>query len=272
MIASKNGGESFAGRMSQVRFALRSISLAAILSVAVLSPAAARDISFSGRSWAVTAGPMDDPAAPNRFSGDVRSVWVDGGGRLHLRVRRNAQTWDSAEIACSRPLGYGTYSFALETDVGALDPNVVIGLFTWSDDDAFADREIDIEFSRWGDPAAADAQFAIQPYALRGHLVRFNVPRGIRRSTYSFRWEPASVAFAGYAAAILSAAVPPPGDARVHINIWLAGARAPIDRREAELVVDRFNFTAMDAFIVGGQATLAHNVVPTFMVGQGGTR
>jgi hypothetical protein len=215
------------------------------MSAAVISPAAARDISFSGRSWTVTAGAMDDPAAPNRFSAGTRSVWVDDGGRLHLRLRRDGRTWYSAEIACTTPLGYGTYSFAVDTDIGALDPNVVVGLFTWSDANAYSNREIDVEFSRWGDPAASNAQFAVQPYAVRGHLVRFNVPRGVKHSTYSFRWEPASVAFSGFASALLHGAVPPAGNARVHINIWLAGARAPIDKREAELVVSQFVFNAI---------------------------
>jgi hypothetical protein len=223
---------------------LRSFSLVAALMLCVISPAVARVVTFSGRSWLVTAGRIDDPSAPNRFSADQRNVWVDGRGRLHLRIRRDGNGWDSAEVTCAKPLGYGSYRFALDTDVGALDPNVVVGFFTWSDDDLFANREIDMEFSRWGDPAAADAQFAVQPYASRGHLVRFNVPRGIQRSAYSFRWSQASVAFEGFASAVLRDGVPPPGDARVHINIWLAGARAPIDGREAELIVENFGFSA----------------------------
>jgi hypothetical protein len=187
---------------------------------------------------------MDDPAT-SRFSADARSVWVDHAGRLHLRLRRDGADWYSAEIACTRPLGSGTYALDLDTDVGALDPNVVIGFFTWSDDAAFSNREIDVEFSRWGDSAAADAQYAVQPYAKRGHLVRFNVPRGIARSKYSIVWEPASVVFDGYAHARLDDGVPPPGNARMHINIWLAAGRAPIDGREAEVVVEKFTFTPM---------------------------
>jgi hypothetical protein len=223
--------------------ALRLFSLAAVLTFCALTPAMARDVEFSGRTWVVTAGRIDDPSAPNRFSADDRSVWVDAGGRLHLRLRRDGNAWFSAEVSCAKPLGYGTYRFTLETDIGALDPNVVVGFFTWSDDDAFANREIDMEFSRWGDPAAQNAQFAVQPYALSGHLVRFNVPRGMPRSTYDLRWDRASVTFNGYKNAVLHDGVPPAGDARVHINIWLAGARAPIDGRDAELVVDTFVFT-----------------------------
>lgn len=224
---------------------MRSVLLAASMTIAVFSPATARDITFSGRTWIVTAGSLDDPAAPNRFSADSRSIFVDERGRLHLRLRHAGGTWYSAEIACTKPLGYGTYSFDVDTDLGALDPNIVVGLFTWSDDEAFANREIDVEFSRWGDPAASNAQFAVQPYETPGHLVRFNVPRGARRSTWTIRWEPSSVAFAGYASAVLRDAVPPPGNAVVHINIWLAGARPPIDQRDAELIVDKFEFSPL---------------------------
>lgn len=217
--------------------------LAALLALCVCSQVEARNVEFSGRSWRVTNGRLDDPSAPNRFSADARSVWVDSSGRLHLRLRRDGHAWDSAEVACAQALGYGVYRFALDTDVGALDPNIVVGFFTWSDDDAFANREIDVEFSRWGDPAAANAQFAVQPYALPGHLVRFNVPRGIQRSTYSFQWNRETVTFSGRIDAVLRNGVPPPGNARVHINVWLAGARAPIDGREAEVIVENFAFT-----------------------------
>src|ERR1700681_3474110 len=152
------------GRTPPIVIALRLYLLAAILTLCVFSPASARDIAFSGRSWVVTTGRIDDPSAPNRFSADERSVWVDTRGRLHLRLRRDGRAWYSAEVTCAKPLGYGIYQFAIDTDVGALDPNVVVGFFTWSDADAFANREIDLELSRWGDPAAANAQFAVQPY------------------------------------------------------------------------------------------------------------
>jgi hypothetical protein len=232
-------------RTAHIVIALRSLLLAAVLAMCSVSPAAARNIEFSGRSWVVKAGQSDDPSAPNRFSADKRSVWVDALGRLHLRLRRDGHAWFSAEVACAQPLGYGMYQFAVDTDAGALDPNVVAGFFTWSDDDAFANREIDIEISRWGDPAAANAQFAVQPYTSPGHLVRFNVPRGTSRATYGLRWEPGTVTFNAYKSATLRTAVPSPGDARAHINIWLAGARPPIDGHESELIVENFVFTPL---------------------------
>ena len=226
------------------RFAVLASLLAGVAILLMLAPApcAARDITFSGYSWSVVSGALSGTDDPNRFSDDEKSVWVDGAGRLHLRLRRDGDSWYSAEVLCTTALGYGTYSFALDGDMASLDPNVVVGLFTWSDDDAFDNREIDVEFSRWGDPAAPDAQFAIQPYAAPGHLARFNVPSGVRRSWYSFRWEPETVTFAGYASAIFRSGVPPAGDARVHINIWLVAGRAPIGGRDAEVVLERFVF------------------------------
>jgi hypothetical protein len=251
VISTANSTRTETGRVRR-RGRAQWLSIAAALVVGVagvvgggVTPAAARSITFSGFSWSVAEGVMDDPAA-SRFSADERSVRVDGAGRLHLRLRRDGAVWYSAEIACTQALGYGTYAIELDTGVGALDPNVVVGFFTWSDDDAFTNREIDVEFSRWGDPAAADAQFAVQPYAQRGHLVRFNVPRGNARMRYAFSWQPARVAFDGYAHAVVDNGVPPAGNARVHLNIWLAAGRAPINGREAEVVVEKFTFTPME--------------------------
>ncbi|MDQ4089270.1 MAG: hypothetical protein M3163_03045 [Actinomycetota bacterium] len=48
---------------------------------------------------------------------------------------------------------------------GRLDPNVVLGLFSWSDDPAYNYREIDIEVARWGDVAGdTNAQYVVQPW------------------------------------------------------------------------------------------------------------
>ena len=70
--------------------------------------------------------------------------------------------------------GYGSYRFELDSDINNLDPNVVLGLFTWSDDPAWEYRQIDIECSRWTNPADTDnSQFVVSPYYLNGHLVRY---------------------------------------------------------------------------------------------------
>ena len=45
--------------------------------------------------------------------------------------------------------------------------------FTWSDTSGYANGEIDLEFSRWGDPGAPNAQYVVQPYHWPGHLMEF---------------------------------------------------------------------------------------------------
>jgi len=38
--------------------------------------------------------------------------------------------------------GYGRYEWTVASDVRDLDPQAVVGMFTWSDDDAFHNREL----------------------------------------------------------------------------------------------------------------------------------
>ena len=73
--------------------------------------------------------------------------------------------------------GYGTYRFYVDTAPQKIDRNVTLGLFTWSDAPGYAHREIDVECGTWGNASDANnAQFVVQPYRPRGHLIRYYVP------------------------------------------------------------------------------------------------
>jgi len=79
-------------------------------------------------------------------------------------------------------------------DTSHLEPAAVFSMYTW--DEAGADpnhRELDVEISRWGDPANKNAQFVIQPYHVPANVARFSAPAGVL--THSFRWEPDRVLF-----------------------------------------------------------------------------
>ena len=210
--------------------------------------AATRTISFSGLEWTVKAGSTAIGPGPNFFSASPSNVWVDKGGRLHLKITRSQGRWWSAEVIGTRSLGHGTYTWTLDSRVDALDPNVVLGLFTWSDSPAFANREIDIEFSRWGNPlATANGQFVVQPHSAAGHLQPFRqLP--VARSQHGFTWVPGSVAFASVGGSVpawsyLGADVPPAGDERPRMNLWLNGGAAPTDGRPVEVILSAFRFT-----------------------------
>lgn len=204
-------------------------------------------LSFAGRTWTIKRSSSLVGPGPNRFS--AAGTWVDGAG-LHLRIAKDANgRWQSAEVHLPASLGYGTYTWTLASRVDALDPNVVLGLFTYESDV----REIDIEMARWSDAAdPTNAQYVVQPWDLQDHLVRFTQP-SIATSVHRFTWSPGRVEFASRSAdgawhtawSHVSADVPPPGGERVHMNLWLYGGRAPSDGRAAEVVISDFTYAPL---------------------------
>lgn len=222
-----------------------------IAGIASFCPAvAARTIDFSGISWQVRSNAVPRGPGPNRFSDSAENVWVDSEGRLHLRITHAGEVWSCAEVTSAEPFSYGTYRWVLDTPVHDLDPNVVLGLFSYSSDT----NEVDIEFARWGNTRAANAQYVIQPSP--------GVPRGLSSwniaaespSTHSFTWAPydrearpdnvayASLGSAGQPlqSARLSQPVAPAASQRIHINLWLDRGRPP--QREVEIIIRKFEF------------------------------
>lgn len=213
-------------------------------------------VGFSGYTWNVKSSSGKVGPGPNYFSASPSNVWVDAGGRLHLKITKNRNRWSCAEVVNAQTLGYGTYRFYLDSAVDTLDPGVVLGLFTWSDPAPDNHREIDIEFSRWGSATNQNSQYVVQPYSLASNIHRFNVPAGNPQSTHSFLWQPASVAFQslkGLLAAPTDSSsilqqwtetngVPASLDEHARMNLWLYQGRAPRNGLPAEVVVNRFEF------------------------------
>lgn len=209
-------------------------------------------IAWSGETWAIKTSRSPVGPGPNVFA--KSNVTVDPQGALHLRIARDATgTWTAAEIIGPRTYGYGTYAFTLDSSVGALDPNVVLGLFTWSDRARYANREIDIEFARWGNAAdPTNAQFVVQPHDIATHLHRFSQPGG-GGTTHRFTWRPGRIDWesrdaAGATIAVFTytgADVPPSGDERVRLNLWLFNGAAPMDGQSVEVVIRSFGFTPL---------------------------
>ena len=187
---------------------------------------------------------------PNYFSASTENVWVDTSGRLHLRITLRNGRWNCAEIIGADSFGYGTYTFRIGSPVDALDPNVVLGLFTWSDKAAYAHREVDVEFARWGNPTdPTNAQYVVQPYDAADHLHRLTQPAGASPTVHDFRWMPGRLDFSSYDLTGWSHAwshagsdVPKPGGENVRLNLWLFGGAAPTNGREVEVVIDSFTF------------------------------
>lgn len=219
-------------------------------SQAVVQAAATRTITFAGIQWAVksSSGALWGPG-PNKFSAAPGNVWVDEDGRLHLKITREADGWQCAEVVALQSFGHGSYRYTVESELADLDPQVVLGLFTWSDDAAFHHREIDIEFSRWGQPLdTTNAQYTVQPYTSSANLLRWTLPAGHGPTVHSFRWTKASVAFETSAAGISlkqwsytrRAGIPKPGGENPRINLWLFQGLAPTNGQSVEVIVSRF--------------------------------
>jgi len=230
--------------------------LALFLTLSAALVFAQRTISFSGYTWGVKASSGKVGPGPNYFSSTTDNVWVDSTGRLHLKITKKSNKWYSAEVYLNASLGYGTYRFYLDSAVDGLDPNVVLGLFTWSNDPAYNDRELDIEFSRWGDKFNQNAQYVVQPYNLAGHLYRFQEPANHPQTTHTFLWKSDSVFFQSWtgqtatpgpviAQNLFLDGIPPTGSEVVHMNLWLNQGHAPTNGGAAEVIVKRFEFAPL---------------------------
>ena len=219
-----------------------------------------RWLGFSGYDWWVKTRTGLVGPGPNYFSDSTNNVWLDALGRLHLRITNRSNQWQCAEIVSARTFGYGSYRFQVDSIVDDLDLKAVLGLFTWSDDPAYADREIDVECSRWGNAADTNnAQFVVQPYDTAGHLVRYAVPAGVTDTTHLFTWETNRVSFqslrGGYSpnpdptniisSWLYALTTSQSGDENVRLNLWLFGGSPPAGNAEVEVVIKCFEFVPL---------------------------
>jgi len=234
------------------------VSLFAYPYTTICRPHGSRTLSWSGFEWTVKtsvgANLLPLGPGPNIFSDNDTIVWVDNLQRLHLRIAKHGNAWYCSELICKSSLGFNHYSFDVDGRVDLLDPNVIAGIFTW-DDCSLMDhppnnyfREIDFEFSRWGDPLNKNSQFVIQPYDITGNCNRFNMDlTGLSHSVHEFTWHPDSVVFkstwgnSSYSWKYTNHTyMPSPGNENVRINLWLYYGRPPTDLMNAELILNSF--------------------------------
>jgi hypothetical protein len=224
--------------------------IAAVGSVKGAASPPSPSIHLSGYEWRVRNAPSSRGGRVNKY--DPRNAWIDASGAMHLRIAKLDGEWACAEVSLTRSLGYGTYSFTVR-DTASLDPAVVFAMFTW--DYAQADQnfgETDIEISQWGDSAAQNARYTIQPHYLPANVFQFAAPAGAL--THSFRWEPARMTFRtvqgrergsgmpAIAEHIFDSGVPSPGIESVRMNLYLYGhSKAPFTNG-AEVAIERFEY------------------------------
>jgi hypothetical protein len=221
-----------------------------------------RVIDFAGHNWRVK-GPGFFGPGPSFFGDSPNNVWVDAQGQLHMTIKNIGGTWQSTEVTLEEPLGYGDYIF---TTVGRLDlmpANVVLGLFLWQYPVCYdpanpwnLHNEIDVEISRWGNPANDVAQFVVQPYYVSSNISRFDITYSKGELvSYALRWLPDRIEARAWrggpsdetpstliASWVNSGAyLPRPEQPRVHINLWQLDG-PPADGQDQDVVFDAFRF------------------------------
>lgn len=243
-------------------------------------------VHFSGYTWDVkiseeyAIGP-----GPNYFSGYYEDVFVDEQGYLHMRIAEHDGKWYSSEVVSQMAMGYGTYTFVVQGDLENIPDNITLGLFTWDNNTFFeqANSEIDIEFSKWGNPTLHNTlHYSVQPvnfgpyYPERtnnpvtapGELIGVTTHQFIWTDTLitwkSFRGEDADAEFQiaswnfdldnpariknenGNSSAPI--VIPAPGETtNARINFWLLPwvSPSPTDGMEQEVVIRKFVYQAL---------------------------
>ncbi len=219
-----------------------------------------QSVDFSSRRWIVRRTTKPEGPGGNTFGGKDINVVANADGSLTLRISQKDGLWYAAEVTSQLRMGYGEYIFRLRTPPKDLDPNVVLGLFTYSGGAAYNHREIDIEFSAWGiKNSPVKGQYVIQPYQNPGQLFTFDISRIKEPASYSFIWTEGRIDFSSWKGSgprpadgspdMLAAwsfadpkAVPRPSP-NVHMNLYLVkGEVPPAGRGLTEVTIDSFEF------------------------------
>lgn len=221
-------------------------------------------IHFSGYNWQIKTA--HTPTAPhnNYFSGSKQGIEVDSKGFLHMRIFKTLGRWWCSEIISEDSFGYGTYLFHTNARLDTLDQNVIFAFFTWEFNQEVFNREIDIEFSRWGGQLKyANAQYVVQPFLNKGNLYRFMLELSGGYATHLLRWTPETLEFTTYGGhyaldrldspdfpkenilhhwVYTGDDIPEPGDENVRFNLYLFEGKPPSDNRALEVVIHYFEF------------------------------
>lgn len=213
-------------------------------------------IKFSGFNWVIkdSKNRITGPGK-NYFSNSEENVWVDSLGKLHLRIAQRDEKWYCSEVRLTQSLGYGRYVFYIDPLPQDLDKDMVIGLFMYDHlDTSNFHKEIDIEFSRWGDKKNDNSQYVIQPYENQPHRFQtdLKLPTKHSISVRKRKIEFSSVynILAHHDSTKLTIQkwkykpenVYRTGDEKVSMNVWLYKSSEPASLKPVEVIISGFEF------------------------------
>lgn len=213
-----------------------------------------RELEFGNLHWRMKTSLTPTAPGPNYYRGTEDAVWVDDWG-LHLTIKEQQGHWWATEIFTRERVGYGTYTFTVETDIEQYDPNVVAGFFTWDTSPEEYNREIDLEFAAWGENDGTKIQYVVQPYTDSSRILVFKPDLDGSTTTHRIIWTEEGVAFSSYhgsvdpdeesSEALLikrwnHSSSPTEGRVRFRINLWLYQGNVPLGPEH--LVITSFSF------------------------------
>jgi hypothetical protein len=216
----------------------------------------ARLIEFSGYAWRVAADVPPGGAGSTPLDDSPEQVWVDPEGRLHLNLVLREGVWQGSALTLRHPLGMGLYLWRVTSPLNALDPNIVFNLSLYAPVPAAAAEGLDIEFSRWGLPAAQNAQFVVQPGEQEDSRLVFDMPPDAP-TLHGIDWQRAFVNFRSTTGDRF--VIPAPGDliaefrynqadipqsmnTAAHIGLGLFNGQPPSNGQPVEVVLESFAF------------------------------
>lgn len=226
---------------------IRNLNLILLLCLGFVPLVGQTTLSFAGIDWYVRTG--NGGPGPNNWSDAEDQVWVDDNGDLHLTIRKIDNIWYCSEVYAQQSMGYGNYRFYVASALENYDPHIVAGLFTYENDE----NEIDIEFSKWGNPNNPSGWYTVQPppYSTENQQ-SFELNLAGAYSTHLFEWNSTSIFFQSYhghyptlpSADYLinewnynGSHIPNVGNERLHINFWLFQGQVPTNNQNAELII-----------------------------------
>lgn len=218
-------------------------------------PHGSRTIHWNSTDWLVKRS-VNDLAigpGPNVFTSDPQLVFVDDDGRLHLSITHQNGKWLCTEVIADTTFGYGLYTFQVLSQVDDLDVVNVLGLFTWDDIAKYSlsaptqyFRELDIEFSYWGNQNNDVGQYVVQPWYNPQNIYRFSMDSATN-TIHQIDWRKDTVIFCSLKSdstmienwIFTGEDVPQPEFENVRINFWINN-NAP--QQNQELIVSGFNY------------------------------
>jgi len=232
----------------------------AICALAMSFNVQAQTINWQGYTWTIKSGAGLGPG-PNNWN--LTNCFVDANGYLHLVITPDASSpngWDCAELYTTNAIGFGTYQWQIEARTDQLDPWVVLGLFPYGPPALGPDgsNEIDIEYSRWGNPTGTDGGFTVYPDSgttIISHKFTFNL--GGTYTTSRFKWGTKGIQFwlmggfqpveatqnvmATWNYTPTNQLVTIPQNAMpLHINLWLDKGHIPSNGQPVEVIIHSF--------------------------------